>query len=120
MGGVLGQFEGGGVVHVLVGARDQRPDGQERGLELVSVEAGAGLSDDLFGFGGEFVGDRRHGAIAVTFEHREGAVDEVAQAVGQFGRIARLETGIGPVAIGADVQFAQDIKAEGVHAPLHR
>jgi len=42
LGRVLGQFEGGGVVDVLVGARDQRPDGQERGLELIPVEAGAG------------------------------------------------------------------------------
>src|ERR1041384_1826418 len=57
-------------------------------------------------------------AIAVTLEHRERTVDEVAQTVGEFGVVTRLKAGVGPVAIGADVEFTDDVEAEGVEAPF--
>ena len=61
---------------------------------------------------------RGHNAIPIALQHRQGTIDQVAQAVGEFGSVARLETGVSPVSVRADIQLAQDIKPERIHAPF--
>ena len=90
----------------------------QRGLKLVLFQQRAGFVRGLRGGGGQFVVLRRHDAVAIALEHRERAVDEIAQAVGEFGVVTRLETGVGPVAVRADVEFAQNVKTKGVQAPF--
>ena len=106
------------MVHVLIGPRDQRPNRLQSPLQLVLFKQRAGLGGGVFGVRRQFVGQWRHQAVAITLEHRERAVYKVAQTIGQLSRITRTKAGIGPVPVGADVQFAQHVKAEGVHTPL--
>ena len=79
---------------------------------------GPGLGDGLFGVGLEFGGDRGDDARAVLVEHVDRAVEEVAEPVGEFGVVPRAEAVVGPVAIGSDGEFADDVVTEGVEAPL--
>src|SRR5213075_26486 len=97
LGGVFRQLERRGPVHVLIGASDQRPNALERSLKFRVSKLGYGLLDGLLRFWLQFVVPRRHDAVAVTLEHRERAVDQVAQSIGQLRGITRLETGVGPI-----------------------
>jgi hypothetical protein len=106
------------LIDVLVGAIDDGPGGEEGGLEAVLpevIDGGAGGGAD---FGGEFVGAGGDDAVAVALEHRERAIDEVAEAIGQFGGVTGSESGVGPIAVGADIEFADDVIAEGIGAPF--
>ena len=40
--GVFGEFEGRGLIHVLIGAVHEGPDGMQRGLEFIGAEVGDG------------------------------------------------------------------------------
>ena len=78
----------------------------------------ARLDDPFFGVGGQFVRRRLERSTSVAVEHRERAVDQVAQAVGQLGGVAGLKTFVGPVAVWAYVQLTHDVVAERIDAPL--
>src|SRR5688500_9387916 len=84
----------------------------------MAAEMFADLANVAVYFCGEFIGAIWDDAIAITLEHREGAIDEIPQAVGEFGMVTGLEAGIGPVAVRTDIEFARHIKAERVHAPF--
>ena len=114
----LGQLERRRLLDVLVGAIDQSPDAHERRLQVVQLVVFACLGDPFFGVGSQFVGRRLERAASVAVEHRERAVDEVAQAVGQLGGVAGLKTFVGPVAVRADVQLTHDVVAERIDTPL--
>ncbi len=118
LGGVLGEFEGLGLFDVEIGAIDQGPDGDQGALEIVGAEEAQGFVDGPVGIGGEFVGGGGDDAATVLVEHVEGAVEEVAEAIGELGIVTRTEAVVGPVAIGSDGEFADDVIAEGVETPF--
>ena len=118
LGGVLGELEGLGLLDVEVGAADEVPDGDQGALQVVLPEELAGVLHGARGVGRELVGGCRDDAVAVLVEHVDGAVEEVAEAVGELGVVAGLEALVGPVAVGADGELAQDVVAEGVEAPV--
>ena len=115
---ILGQLEGRRLIDVLVGAIDQRPEVHERGLQLVLLQVLEHGGHRAGGIGAQFLRTRGHHAIAIAFEHGERTVDEIAQTVGQLGLIARGESGVGPVAVGSDVQLAHDEETKGIDAPF--
>ena len=115
---LLGQLERRCLLNVLVGAIDQSPDAHERRLNLVRLIIFLGFGNPFFGVDREFIGSRLKRAASITVEHRERSVDEVAQAVGQLRGVAGLKTFVGPVAVRTDVQFAHDIVAKRIDAPL--
>jgi hypothetical protein len=116
--GIFREFEGRGLIDVLVRPRDERPDRGERVLDFVLLVMGAGFRDEGCRFGLEFVRDGGDFSVAIAIEHREGTVHEIAEAVGEFGAVAGGEAGVGPVAVGADIEFARDVIAECVEAPF--
>lgn len=116
--GVFGQFEGSGLIDKLVGPIDDCPDGAERVLELMLAELFDGGLDGLMDLAGQIVGDGRDDTVTVSLEHGKGTLDEIAEAVGEFGVVPGLEPGVGPVAVGADIEFPNDIVAEGIDAPF--
>src|SRR5258708_2246504 len=82
------------------------------------LELSGGRRDGLVHLGRQFVGARRQNPIAIPLEHRQRTIDQVAQAIGPLAMTPRLKAGIGPVAVGPDVQSAHDIIAESMDAPF--
>ena len=71
LGGILGEFERGSLIDVLIGAVDDVPGGEEGGLEAVLAEVFDGGLGGGADFGGELIGAGGDDAVAVALEHRE-------------------------------------------------
>src|ERR1017187_2981832 len=115
---IFGEGERLGLIHVLIRAVYEAPDALQRGLKLALLEQRARFVRRLRSVRRQFVRARGHDAVAIALEHRERAVDQIAEAVREFGLITRAKTGVGPVAVRPDVEFAQDVKTKRVQPPF--
>src|SRR5205823_3693348 len=70
------------------------------------------------GVGSKLIMPRGHAARTIALQHGEGAVNQVAEPIGQFSVVPCSKARIGPVAIGPKVQFAADKITESVHSPF--
>ena len=118
LSGIFGEFERSGLIDVLIGASDQRPDAGECVLDFVLLVMGASFANEFSRLGLEFVRDGGNDSFAVAVEHRERTIEKIAEAVGEFGAVTRGETGVGPIAVGTDIEFAGDVIAERIEAPF--
>src|ERR1017187_289326 len=115
---IFGEGERLCLIYILIRSVDEAPDALQCGLKLALLEQRARFVRRLRCVRREFIRARGHDAVAITLEHRERAVDEIAEAVREFGLITRAKTGVGPVAVRPDVKFTQDVKTKSVQAPF--
>ena len=114
--GVLGQLPRRLLLDVAVEPPHALPDVVEGRRELDAVDAlGHALGEAVEVAGERRVDvDRRHRPVAVAPDHRQRAVGEVAQLVGQLGLVAALEGLGGDRAVLAEGDVAQQVVAQGV------
>ena len=72
---IFGEFERSGLIDVLIGASDQRPNAAECVLDFVLLVMGASFANEFSRLGLEFVRDGGNDSFAVAVEHRERTIE---------------------------------------------
>ena len=92
MVGVFGEFPRGGFLHIGITAGHDLHCGFDGGLDLVGFHGRIVGCGFFLNEGGERGVHAAQDAAAVAFRHAEGAVQQVAEAVGELSVVALLES----------------------------
>ena len=113
MGGVLGEFPRSGFFDIRVAANDDFHERFDGCLDMEGFHRRVpGLGFFLNKFGERGVGLFQH-PRAVAFRHVEGSIQQVAEAVGEFGVVALFQPFVRKIRVAAGRDVAQEVVARG-------